>query len=152
MEVGQHGKSLLAKAGMEADLASIKAVWQGRRSLLCSLSPCLGPDHLFFLQARATLGLLPSALPVAVLAELRRYLRCVLRRWWKRKEDFLFFCAKKRLTIPQSQIFPPGRNNSQFTGFPQGSLVLRCHHLELPWQGTHLLLTPYLTHRMNENV
>lgn len=91
---------------MEADLASIKGVWQGRRSLLCSLSPCLGSDHLLSLQARATLGLLPSALPMAVLAELRRYLRCVLRRWWRRKEDFLCFCAKKRLAIPPKPDFP----------------------------------------------
>lgn len=91
---------------MEADLASIKGVRQGRRSLLCSLSPCLGSDHLLSLQARATLGLLPSALPMAVLAELRRYLRCVLRRWWRRKEDFLCFCAKKRLAIPPKPDFP----------------------------------------------
>lgn len=79
VEVGQHGESLTAKAGMEADPASIKGVWQGRRRPLCSLSPCLGLDHPLSLQARVTLGLLPSALPVAVSAELRWHLCCGLR-------------------------------------------------------------------------
>lgn len=50
-----------------------------------------------------------------------------------------FASVQKTLAVPQSQIFPPGKNNSQFTGFPQGSVVLKCRHLELPWQGTRLL-------------
>lgn len=59
--------------------------------------------------------------------------------------------VQKRLAIPQSQVFLPGGNNSQFTGFPQGSLVLKCHHQELPWQGTHRSPAPYLAHGMNKN-
>lgn len=95
----------MAKEGMEADLASIKGVWRGGRSPLCSFSPRLGSDHPLPLQARATLGLLPSALPMAVLARAR--MASLL--WPQRgggggRRKVSFASVQKRLATPKARF------------------------------------------------